>query len=201
MSRLPNGDAVPELEPVDTQHLELSDWEHLRRLRDLVANRADHDRAVAVIDEIGRGPRNGMVVAIEADVKGLYGITPSSQYRYVPKDEFAELDADRLRELVLARIDALRPGRCEVPESVFRVDIFAIEFEGEPIRVREIARAEWDYILFVAADDPSTHFVEIVHGSHAMYTVVKRLDPDDSHRLTTGAIEGPDLDRLVDRYR
>lgn len=201
MSHPSSGDAVPDLEPVDTQYLTTADWEHLRRLRELVATQADHGRVIATLDEIGRGRRNGMVVAIETDVRGLHGLPPSSQYRYVPKAAFAGLDADHLRALVLARIDALRPGRCDVPESVFRVDIHTIEFEGEPIRVREVARGDWDYILYVAADDPSTHFVEIVHGSHAMYTVVKRLDPDDSHRLTTEVLAAPELGRLVDRYR
>ena len=132
------GDVVAEFELVDTQYLQPSDWQHLRRLREVIATGADESTARAVLAEIGGGPRNGMVTAIETEVKGLYGLDPSSRYRYVPKDRFGTLAHSRLRELVIARIDALQPGRCSVPEAVYRVDIHTIEFEGHLVRVREI---------------------------------------------------------------
>lgn len=188
--------------PADvTRYFEESDWDHVRRLRDVVAGDADRATAAALLEEIGRGGRNGIVVAIEMDVRGLYGLDTSTRHRYVPKDEFAELGPDALRALVLARIDAIRRGTADVPESVYRVDIDTIELDGEPIAVREIARKDWDYVVYVGATGPLAHYVEIDHGSHAVYSVVKRLSPEDSHLLSTGTVAGADLDRLVDGYR
>ena len=193
--------AGPLLETVDTRYFEESDWQHLRRLRDLLTDGGDTAAAADLLDEIGRGGRNGMVAAIESDVRGLYGLDPSTSYRYVPKDGFAELGPDGLRASVLARIDALRPGVCQVPESVYRVDIHTIECDGERIAVREIGRKDWDYFLYVTTSGPIAHYVEIDYGSHAIYSVVKRLTPDDSALLSVGALAPADIDRLVDRYR
>lgn len=192
-------DVIPDLQPCDTQYFEDSDWRHLRRMRALVAAGADRDHAAAVLTEISSGARNGMVVAIETDVRGLYGLDASSHYRYAPKDKFVQLDEAGLRELVLARIDALRPGPCDVPEAVYRVDIHTIDFEGELVAVREIARKDWDYLLFVTTEGPPAHFVEIDYGSQAIYSVIKQLSEEDSQLLSKGAIT--DLDRLIDRYR
>lgn len=192
---------VPELEPCDTRHLQDADWLHLRRLRALVADDTDAAQVAAVLDDIGRGPRNGLVVAIEAEVRGLYGIEPSNRHRYVPKDRFVGLDVSQLRQLVLARVDALRPGPCVVPEAVFRVQVHAVEFEGELVAVREITGKDWDYSLFETTSGPPGHVVEIEYGSHATYSVVKRLAPEDSALLADGTLDAADIDRLVDRYR
>jgi hypothetical protein len=197
----PPDDVVPALEVCDTRYLAESDWGHLRRLRNVVAGGADAAHASEVLEEIGRSGRNGMVVAIEVDVRGLYALETSNLCRSVPKEQFAGLDTAGLRALVLARIDALRPGVCDVPEAVYRVETHTIEFDGEPIAVREIARRDWDYLLYVAASDPSSHFVDICYGSHAVYSVVKRLSTEDSALLAGGALADGDLDRLVDRYR
>lgn len=194
-------DVVAEFELVDTQYLQASDWQHLRRLREVIATGADESTARAVLAEIGGGPRNGMVTAIETEVKGLYGLDPSSRYRYVPKDRFGTLAHSRLREMVIARIDALQPGRCSVPEAVYRVDIHTIEFEGHLVRVREIARKNWDYVVFEATEGPTAHFAEIDHGTHAVTSVVRRLDAEDSQRLSEGDVDRDELDRMIDRYR
>lgn len=196
-----NDDVVPERELCDTRHLQESDWQHLGRLRALVAADADVAQVIVMLDDIGRGARNGVVVAIEAEVRGLYGIEPSTRHRYVPKERFAGLDAPQLRHLVLARVDALRPGTCHVPEAVYCVHVHAVEFEGEVVAVREIAGKDWDYSLFETTADPLGHFVEIEYGSHATYSVVKRIASEDSELLAGGALDVDEIDRLVDRYR
>lgn len=194
-------DAVPDLESVDTQLFQDSDWQHLRRMRDLVSTGADAALVAEALADIGRGGRNGLVVAIESDVSGVFGLEPSSRCRYVPKDRFARLDQARLRELVIARIDALRPGVCDVPESVYRADVHTIELDGERFPVREIAKKDWDYSLYVTTSGPQTHFAEIDHGSHAIYSVVKRITAEDSRLLSGGELTSAGIDRLVDRYR
>jgi hypothetical protein len=196
-----NDDVVADLELIDTQHLGASDWTYLQRLRELVATGADETTARTVLAEIAGGPRNGMVAAIESEVKGLYGLDPSDRYHYVPKQRFAALPHSRLRELVIARIDAIRPGRCAVPEAVYRVEVHTIECDGEAIHVREIARKDWDYLVFESTTGPPAYFAEIDDGTRAMSSVIKRLDAEDSQRLRDGDVDQVELDRMIDRYR
>lgn len=72
-----------------------------------------------------------------------------------------------------------------------------LEVAGAVVQVREIARKDYDYLVFAAVDDPDALYVMLLLGSIALYTAVRRASPADVAALRAGA----DLDRWVDGLR
>ena len=174
------------------------DWRFLADLRSLLDDGAGRERIATRIGEYERAAQNGLVADIKLDAQGLFGLFISRTTKLSLRPDLAHASESDLRAALVARIDAIRPDAFTLPPALHRCETSAIDFEGRLIAVRQLASKPWDYIVCVGVDEPAV-YVDILKGSIALYSTVRRLSEEDAavvHDLAPHA-----LDRLVDKYR
>lgn len=175
------------------------DWLFLKRCRDLLATDRTVEQFEALLAEEPFGPWNGLVMDIRLDVQGVFGLYKSDYMALQLRPGLISLQQRELRDLLVKRIDAIKPGKFVFPPALHACVRTAIEIGGSRIAVRQVFEKDWDYTIFVSVDQPSTYYVEILCGSIALHTKVAQLDAADGAALCTSSPK--QTDRIIDRYR
>lgn len=188
------------VERMTSEHFSDRDWEFVDRVRSLLRGSHERSDVATLLEEFSTGPRNGLIAGLHVELAALYGLRPSDSMEWRVRGDLLGASHERLVQLFVDRVGSIaRFGRFTMPDPLFEAHRISIEVDGERVAVRELRSKSWDYGIFESVDVPGTYFVEIVLGSHAIYTVVKQLSATDA-AIVLG-LDEVELDRLVDHYR
>lgn len=194
--------SAPESEPVwqTSEHFSTGDWNFVRRLSAQLTDDPNPDSVAEALAEFEPGPRNGLVAAVETEIRAVFGLYRSEWTEWRVRPEFEGLARGRLAELLVERLDSIVPGRpFTMPPPLFDSHLIALEVAGVRTPARELRRRDWDYIVAESTEPPGTYFVEFLRGSIGLYTEVKTLSPTDGAMVHD--LSDSEVDRLVDNYR
>jgi hypothetical protein len=193
--------STPDREPVcyTSDHLSARDWEFVHRLRSHLADDPDPDSVATVLAEFESGPRDGLVVTLDTEIRASFGLYRSEWTEWRLRPEHEGLTPDRLVVLLVERLDAVASGRPFPMPPLFESHVTALDVAGVRTPVRELRRRDWDYIVAESTETPGTFFVEFLRGSAGLYTEVKTMAPSDGAMARD--LSETDLDRLVNSYR
>ena len=194
--------SAPHSEPVwqTSEHFSARDWEFVHRMRTQLADDPNPDHVAEALAEYESGPRNGLVVSLDTEIRASFGLCRSEWTEWRLRPEHEGLTPARVAELLVERLDSIVPGRpFTMPPPLFDSHLIALEVAGVRTPARELRRRDWDYIVAESTEPPGTFFIEFLRGSVGLYTEVKTMSSNDA--ATIHALSETELDRLVDAYR
>lgn len=192
---------VTEYLKADSKYLSEIDFEYLNKIRALLTNKAENNQIKSLIKEYQYKPKNGITADIEFDINGYFELKNNETTLQVVKKKYQNKNKSEIYELILNRINSIKIGAFELPETVYEIKTIGIYYESKLIRVNEIQRKNWEYILYASSiDSLKKYFVEFVYGtSGGVYTRIKEINLEDSETIKHLSVEK--IEQLIMKYK
>lgn len=192
---------VTEYLKAESKYLSEIDFEYLNKMRILLTNKADNNQIKSLIQKFQDKPKNGIIADIEFDINGYFEFDNNETTRRVVKPKYQNKNKSEIYELILNRINSIKIGAFELPEKVFEIKTIGIYYEEKLIRVNEIQRKNWEYILYKSSIDTlKKYYVEFVYGtSGGIYTRIKEINAEDSEKIELLSEEK--IEQLIMKYK
>ena len=111
--------------------------------------------------------KSGIYTSIESDIKAYFDLSQTLTTSWVVKDKFSNLSKSEIQKMLIHRIDSVKTGVINFPESLFVHKTIRIEHEQRLIDVVEIRRKHWEYILYKAVNYINEYYASIVFTQSA----------------------------------
>ncbi len=138
--------------------------------------------------------KSGIYISIESDIRAFFDLSQTLTTSWVIKDKFLNLSKLDIQELLINRIESVKPGIIHLPENIFIIKTIRIEYEQRLIDVVEIKRKHWEYILYKASNYSNEYFASIVFTqTSAEWSKILKLTEDEIRMALSNKNEEVDL--------
>jgi hypothetical protein len=175
---------IMECIKASTKYFSDSDFNYLEELKGLFINKAAKTDFEGLIKKYSQCPKNGIIMDIENDIKAYYKIEINNRFNKTLKNRYSNENKEGIYHLILERINSIKYGEFNFLESIYENKINIINYNGKEIKVKEICRKDWKYILF--SDDNGKYYIECSFGTIGRYTEIFEITEEDKKIVEKG---------------
>jgi hypothetical protein len=185
---------------VNTEHFSQLDFEYFKNIKDLFLNKIDIETIKVLIAKYENVSKNGITGSIEFDILGFFELNNNEKMIQVVKPKYTDKNRTQICDLIKERINAVVKGEFNLPETVYENKIIGINYNDKIIRVNEVQRKDWYYILYETTHEKvNRHYVEFVYGTIAIYSQIKEISYEDSLLIANMNID--EIENVILKYR
>ncbi|WP_157975950.1 hypothetical protein [Lewinella sp. IMCC34191] len=152
--------------------------ELLHRFVEALREGSDRQVISSLVDQKRKMPRSGTYDSLVTDVRAFFELDQREDRSWVVTKRFSGQTRAAIKELLIERIlSAL--GSASVPDRLFEPKTWRVKFDDRLIDVEEVARRDWDYIIYKSINYSDAYYADVVYGGIASYSKVLKLDAEE----------------------